>query len=129
MTREETKKNLPLIIAFAEGRTIQYYDDEKKAWIDIDEHPSYCYALKWRIKPESEYRPFNSKEECWNEMLKHEPFGWVTDGNSNYNISLIDRSIVMVGDYEEYTFSRNYEHALEAFKFIDSQPFGFKIDE
>lgn len=126
MTREETKKNLPLITAYANGKTIQYYDNEKKGWINVDEDPSYCYGLKWRIKPELKYRPFKSKEECWNEMLKHDPFGWVTDGGSNYNISLIDESIVMVGDYREYTWARNYEHALEVFKFIDGQPFGIK---
>lgn len=26
---------------------------------------------------EPSYRPFKNQEECWNEMLKHEPFGWV----------------------------------------------------
>lgn len=25
---------------------------------------------------EPAYRPFKDKEECWNEMLKHQPFGW-----------------------------------------------------
>lgn len=31
----------------------------------------------YRIKREPKYRPFANVEECWQEMKKHEPFGWV----------------------------------------------------
>ena len=71
MTREEAKELLPIIQAFAEGKTIEIYDN--RGWQDLimksikfDCKPS-CY----RIKPEPKYRPFKTKEECWNEMLKH----------------------------------------------------------
>lgn len=26
---------------------------------------------------EPTYRPFKTKDECWDEMLKHKPFGWI----------------------------------------------------
>ena len=125
MTREEAKKFLPIIQAFAKGKDIEYYNTYCKKW-KLATDPTFNIACDYRIKPKSEYRPFNSKEECWNEMLKHEPFGWITDGNSNYNISIIDSSIVMIGDYEEYTWSRNYENAFKVLKFIDGTPFGIK---
>ena len=27
----------------------------------------------------SSFRPFSNKKECWNEMLKHQPFGWLVN--------------------------------------------------
>ena len=125
MIREEAEKFLPIIQAFAEGKTIETYSCSGMNWVEAN-NPSFSLCFEYRVKPESKYHPFNSKEECWNEMLKHEPFGWVTDGDSNYNISVIDSSIIMVGDYEEYTWSRSYENAFKALKFIDGTPFGIK---
>ena len=125
MIREEAEKFLPIIQAFAEGKDVEYYNIYCKKW-KLATTPTFNIACDYRIKPKSEYRSFNSKEECWNEMKKHEPFGWVTDGDSNYNISIIDSSIVMIGNYEEYTWSHSYEHALKALKFIDGTPFGIK---
>lgn len=78
MTREEAKELLPIIQAFAEGKTIQvkgpdnrWYDYEgKNCKLKFDSRvQDYC------IKPK--YRPFKNAEECWQEMLKHQPFGWV----------------------------------------------------
>lgn len=78
MNRQEAKELLPIIQAFAEGKTIQYYTNLAPHWVDIDpdgaanfsSHPS-----KYRIKPEPKYRPFKNQNECWEEMLKHQPFG------------------------------------------------------
>ena len=42
-------------------------------------------------KIEPKYRPFRTKEECWNEMLKHQPFGWVKHTSSNeYFYSILE---------------------------------------
>ena len=132
MTKGEARLFFPYIKALAEGKTIQKQiiteNGARISWKDVDDL-NFLLGGIYRIKPEPKYRPFETREECWNEMLKHEPFGWVTDGDINYCISIIDNSIIMVGDYDEYTWSRSYEHALKAFKFIDGQPFGFKIDE
>ena len=125
MTRKNAEQLLPVMEAYSKGKQVQYYDEGVEQWFDTI-NPSFVDGVKYRIKPESKYRSFNSKEECWNEMLKHEPFGWVTDGDSNYCISIIDGSIVMIGDYEEYTWSRSYKNALKALKFIDGTPFGIK---
>lgn len=37
-----------------------------------------CDSKIYRInKPGVNYRPFANEEECWQEMQKHQPFGWV----------------------------------------------------
>ena len=88
MTREQAKELLPIIQAFAEGKTIQF-KNTFGAWIDIPNNGKVCFdkeLTEFRIKPELKYRPFNSKDECWNEMLKHHPFGWVKYGKLFYII-------------------------------------------
>ena len=76
MTREEAKELLPIIQAFADGKTIQvWYND---TWQD-EEYPSFVELNLFRIKPEPKYRPFKTKEECWNEMLKIHLFGKIIE--------------------------------------------------
>ena len=38
----------------------------------------------YRIKPETKYRPFKDAEECFEEMKKHQPFGWIKDKLHQY---------------------------------------------
>ena len=77
MTREEVKELLPVMQAFAEGKTIEYSNQDKQ-WFKTN-YPIWENNCKYRIKPEPKYNPFDTKEECWNEMLKHQPFGYLTD--------------------------------------------------
>ena len=74
MTREEAKELLPIMQAYAEGRTIQFLDGGK--WLDLYESDFYKSPERYRIKPEPKYRPFRIRRECRDEMLKHQPFGW-----------------------------------------------------
>ena len=117
MTREEAKELLPIIQEFADGKTIQIYDDVKEGWRDIDfEDPRFdCIPSYYRIKQEPKYRPFKNKEECWQEMQKHQPFGWVKK-NGNYV------NITKVSD-ESY-----YDVGLKNLTFVDGAPFGIKED-
>lgn len=53
MTREELKDFVPIIQAFAEGKTIQYYYKRGKKWMDIDNlHVECLKTAGYRIKPE-----------------------------------------------------------------------------
>ena len=82
MTREEAKELLPIIQAYSEGKTIEYLIDGK--WIELKD-PVFNYnASVYRVKPEQMYRPFQNVEECWEEMKKHEPFGWLTNDSGTY---------------------------------------------
>ena len=68
MTREQAKQLLPIIQAFAEGKVIQY--KYNTGWENM-KNPSFNgNPTEYRIKPESEHRPFKSQEEHWDEMLK-----------------------------------------------------------
>lgn len=51
MNRERAKELLPIIQAFAEGKEIQYFDDEL-GWITED--PEWHDCFEYRIKPEPE---------------------------------------------------------------------------
>ena len=75
MERKNTKELLPIITAFAEGKEIQFF--HCGVWSDLLSPKFDKEAFLYRVKPEPKYRPFKSVEECWNEMQKHQPFGWL----------------------------------------------------
>lgn len=117
MTREEIKKMLPILQAFADGKTIESrcIKGDKSLWYD-DEDLSFNNDLEYRIKPESKYRPFKNTEECWQEMQKHQPFGWVKCADKYFSISAIDSN-------------NNYEIDFDDYTFADGTPFGVKEEE
>ena len=121
MERKNTKELLPIITAFAEGKEIQFF--HRGAWNDVpnpkfDEEP-YLY----RIKPEPKYRPFKTKEECWNEMQKHRPFCWIiTNTTENFEqITYVGPNIISLSDS-----NLNFSTAFDNYKFVDGTPFGIK---
>ena len=125
MTREEARKLLPIIEAYSKGKTIQIWDESKSKWVDLDGAAFGASPDKYRIKPEPKYRPFKNQEECWQEMQKHEPFGWVKGkaGGSLYQINAIyDMYIVIM---ESIT---SFEEAINIYEFKDGTPFGIKED-
>ena len=128
MTREEVKEMLPVLQAFAEGKAIESrcIKGDKSLWYD-DEDPSFDNDFEYRIKPEPKYRPFKDAEECWEEMQKHQPFGWVKDRNgSAFVIQNVDsRSFVDV--YGEGTCY--FKEVFENHTFVDGTPFGIKVEE
>ena len=131
MTREEAKELLPIIKALAEGKTIQDKIEGVTDWVDTDEiNLEYNgQRLKHRIKPEPKYRPFKDMEECWQEMLKHQPFGWLKAKESK-SVALIgnvymDKEVWIVWTTNE----KDLYSASEIFNtyiFTDGTPFGVK---
>ena len=112
MKRKNAKELMPVIKAFAEGKQIQFFNGG--AWVDLEYPTLNEESHLYRIKPEPKYRPFKSVEECWGEMQKHQPFGWVTDRNKNYtSISSMNNQ-------------RDFSYLLKNFIFADSSPFGIK---
>ena len=131
MTRKEW---LPIIQAWAEGKPIQYQISPKSWWTDINKdlytsNPPSNY----RIKPESKYRPFQSQEECWNEMLKHQPFGYIKRKENNEITQITGMNTV---HYEELhidlSFNSNSfytaDNLFDVYTFTDGTPFGIKED-
>ena len=112
MIREQAKELLPIIQAFAEGKTIQY--KVKGGWQDIDNPSFNDLPSEYRIKPEPKYRPFKSRDECWNEMLKHQPFGWLINRDAQYINPL------SIGD------GKDFVNWFNLYTFADGTPFGVK---
>lgn len=129
MTREEAKTMLPFIQAYAEGKAIEsrYIKGDKSLWYD-DEDPSFDDDFEYRIKPESEYRPFKGAEECWQEIQNHQPFGFVKfkDTESGYYM-LTGISIGVGVGINDSLFS--YDRVFDDYTFADGLPFGVKVEE
>ena len=129
MSREEAKEMLPIIQAWADGKTVDYYDPSI-GWrvsgfeLDFDKNPKY-----FRIKSEAEskYRPFKSQEECFDEMMKHQPFGWFrsTYNKSLFNIVGINDNVIKITN-TLYKSKETYDSAFTCLKFVDVTPFGIK---
>ena len=125
MTREEAKILLPIIQAYVEGKAIESrcIKGDKSLWYD-DEDPSFDNDFEYRLKSEQKYRPFKDAEECWSEMQKHQPFGWIKDrdGDKTFIGSInSDNSIFTCSS--EILFLKEI---FEDFTFIDGIPFGIK---
>lgn len=125
MTREEAKVLLPIIQEYAEGKTMQSrcVKGDTSLWYD-DEDPSFDDDFEYRIKPEPKFRPFKNAEECWNEMQKHQPFGWVNYNGYRANIAAVMGSAITFVNNKGYTLF--FQQAFEGCTFIDKQPFGIK---
>ena len=129
MTREQAKELLPIIQAYAEGKTIGYsYDGEH--W-ERNDAPVWDCDVMFRIKPQPKYRPFKSQEECWNEMLKHQPFSFVVSKDS-IDYSGICRVFKDEKGISRITFTSNpysdwdMAKVFDTFQFADGTPFGIK---
>ena len=133
MTREEAKRRAELYSALADGKTIQILNMEGN-WVDVEvKKLNYIpETLKFRIKPESKYRPFNTQEECWNEMLKHQPFGWIKSKGKGYFhlIGLVqcvsELEGVMITFATSEQLARSSRSIYENYIFADGTPFGIK---
>ena len=122
MTREEAKELLPFIQAFAEGKTIQVWAND--TWKD-ENYPFFGTLYQFRIKPEPKYRPFNSQDECFDEMMKHYPFGWFrsTHNKNLFNIvGINDDGIKITNTLTKYMDT--YSDAFDNIEFVDGTPFG-----
>ena len=127
ITREEAKELLPIMQAFVEGKQIQDKIEGLTDWVDTNGIILEFNGKKMqhRIKPGPEYRPFKNKEECWNEMLKHTPFGWIKNKN-NGTYSDISTMYNSCGEERLMIANSSYKlsQALEVFTFTDGTPFG-----
>ena len=135
MNRNQAKEFYPIMQAFAEGKAIECRTrvwELNKGWKystiwKETEELKFQDTYEYRIKPKSTYRPFKNAEECWSEMQKHQPFGWIKDrdGDKTFIGSInSDNSIFTCSS--EILFLKEI---FEDFTFIDGIPFGVKVEE
>ena len=124
MDRNQAKALLPIIQAYAEGKEIEIFDCTKKMWETAILPHFDCDSIFYRIKPETTYRPFKDAEECWKEMLKHKPFGWVKSTLFK-DFALVKRVTTLYVEINRDII--DYKDALDKFTFADGTNFGVKM--
>ena len=132
MDRNQAKELLPFIKAFGEGKDIEIRSKnthtQLNGWAKMDE---FIFGnFEYRIKPEPKYRPFKNAEECWQEMLKHQPFGWIKPKSDD----VIGKFMLIDSLMDQFATVRTnvrfkYHELLEHYTFADGTPFGVKVEE
>lgn len=129
MDRKETAECIKIMQAFVDGKQIEFKDSVGR-WCEA-KNPLWSWdsGRKYRIKPEPKYRPFKDAEECWQEMQKHQPFGWIK-GKEGEHHSLItsiiaDEEEVYINGISGFVLDEIMEH----YTFADGLPFGVKVEE
>ena len=127
MNRKEAAELLPIIQAYAEGKAIESrcIKGDTSLWYD-DKDPSFDNDFEYRIKPEPKFRPFKNAEECWAEMQKHQPFGWVKSTLFK-DLDLVKRVTTLYVEINRDII--DYKDALDKFTFADGTNFGVKVEE
>ena len=134
MDRNQAKEFYPILQAFAEGKVIEFKTipgtistSIPNEWTEMEEI-RFWSNVEYRIKPEPKYRPFKDAEECWQEMLKHQPFGWIKGKEDEYHTF-----ITTVHNNDDMSLSGNsgwsFIGIMNNYTFADGTPFGMKEEE
>ena len=94
-------------------------------WTEMKEI-EFWNNTEYRVKPEPTYRPFKNGEECWKEMQKHKPFGWVKSTLFK-DFDLVQRVTTLYVEINRDII--DYKDALEKFTFADDTNFGVKVEQ
>lgn len=134
MDRNQAKEFYPFLQAFAEGKAIECRTKPSalsKSWQGMNDWTEmkeieFWNNTEYRIKPEPKYRPFKDAEECWAEMQKHQPFGWLKSKENGYYsfITMLNNRFRLNG-YDGWWF----DDTIKKFTFADGTTFGVKEDK
>ena len=130
MTRDEARKAAEVMLAYADGKEIEYKPTGIKGiqyWNTTNGNPAFNWCENsYRIKPESKYRPFKDAEECWQEMQEHQPFGWIKDKeDGHYTLITCVNDGVCINAHNDWPMNG----IMDFFTFADGQPFGIKEEK
>lgn len=140
MDRNQAKEFYPILQAFAEGRVIECRTKPSalsKSWRGMNDWTEmkeieFWINIEYRIKPdikaEAKYRPFKNVEECWQEMQKHQPFGWIKskeDGSRSLITLIISEENIDINCIGGF----NSDKIMKRFTFADGAVFGILEEE
>lgn len=139
MDRNQAKEFYPILQAFAEGRVIECRTKPSAIkgtgvpndWTEMKEIEFWSnieYRIKPDIKAEAKYRPFKNAEECWQEMQKHQPFGWIKskeDGSRSLITLIISEENIDINCIGGF----NSDKIMKIFTFADGAVFGILEEE
>lgn len=124
MNRKETAERIEIMQAFVDGKQIEFKDCMGRWCVAVNPSWDWDSDGEYRIKPVQKYRPFVNLEECWQEMQKHNPFGWIkykTDNVYSFIVK-VDKDYVYLAVNEYWSF----ETLFKKYTFADDTPFGIK---
>lgn len=131
MTREEAKQFYPILQAYAEGKAIECRTKPgtisaniPNEWTEMKEI-GFWNDVEYSIKPDPKYRPFTNAKECWQEMLKHQPFAWVKEKHSDRYSLITEVNGLSIKVKEGCLFTDGVKY----YTFADGTPFGIKEEE
>lgn len=124
------EKAIKLIRLAKEKLSFDLITDVGKAWREVTDFPiGMIKHFKFRIKPEvKKYRPFANVEECWTEMKKHQPFGWIKskeDGSRSLITLIISEENIDINCIGGF----NSDKIMKRFTFDDGAVFGILEEE
>lgn len=129
MDKERTKDLIKIMQASLEGEVIECKlrnsTNPLSTWFTHNGNDWNTNAYMYRIKPKPQYRPFRDKEECWNEMKNHQPFGWIKVSGHYENIVDLRIDDEIFVNHHHY----NWIGACEEITFADGTPFGMKVTD
>lgn len=128
MTRKEAGRFWPIIKAYSEGKEIELSDPCNGKWELIEEPEFTDRANLYRVKKEPVYRPFEDANECWEEMKKHEPFGWIKNDVGIYCLICGTRKDAILFSLNPID-ALDFKNAFSRYVFADGAPFGIKEEE
>lgn len=137
MDRNQAKEFYPILQAFAEGKVIETRTDpnvvgkgleDMNDWTEMNEI-EHWNNIQYRVKPEPICRPFANAKECWQEMQKHQPFGWVKrKGNEHYSL-ITDVDDIKYGISLNERSGFDMDYVWVNYTFVDGTQFGVKVEE
>lgn len=132
---KDINKVMPILQALAEGKIIQFAATYKE-WVDLDGDKDGLLLetlinnpKSYRVKPEPKFRPFKDAEECWQEMLKHQPFGWMKSAGCYYSIISVSNIDVALMSCCGDSFTQPFDEVMDDSTFADGTTFGVKTEE
>ena len=136
MNRKEAKEFYPFLQAFAEGRVIEWRTKPSAVkgtyipndWTEMKEI-EFWNNTEYRVKPKQKYRPFRDAKECWEEMQKHQPFGWIKCEEGCFNIVYVTDEYVGLADPDGSSILLASKNSYQDNTFADGTPFGVKVEE
>ena len=136
MNRNQAKEFYPFLQAFAEGRVIECRTktsliegtDVPNDWTEMKEI-EFWNNTEYRVKPKQKYRPFRDAKECWQEMLKHHPLGWVKDKQDGHYVLITGVDDDTCGMSLNGNAAWSLSGIMDLFTFADGVPFGVKVEK
>lgn len=136
MDRNQAKEFYPFLQAFAKGEAIECRTKPSAVkgtsvpndWTEMKEI-EFWNNTEYRVKPEPKFRPFKDAEECWAEMQKHQPFGWIKCKEGYFSVVYVNDEYAGLGDKYDSSILLASKNSYTDNTFVDGNPFGMKVEE